>query len=99
MAFNNLLGSVQCRLAGSSRVAHLAVSLRNQCNCVINYHLGPTSDAAGNGELWLAEAMGPDSKTFVDVGANVGDWAQMFLGAMKTEGRGCLSLRGLRWRN
>lgn len=50
-----------------------AVKIRNQCQRVIGYHLGPSFDKASNGEQWLLDSLGEIS-VFVDAGANVGDW-------------------------
>jgi len=69
-----LANRVQRRLARSKSAVALAVLVRNQCSCIIKYHLAPSPDLARSGELLLARMVAPQSSTFVDVGANVGDW-------------------------
>ena len=66
-------------LARSSLAARMAVKLRNQANCVIGYHLGESSNADANGEDRLLSHLSPLVKTFVDVGANVGNWSEPLL--------------------
>jgi len=55
----------------------LAVAIRNQCRCVIKYHLAESPDARDTGERWLVERVASYGDRFVDVGANVGDWLGM----------------------
>lgn len=64
--------------------------LRNQCNCVISYHLSEGANPRRNGERWLAREVAATATTFIDVGANVGDWAGEFVSAMPGPGRGLL---------
>lgn len=52
----------------------VAVLVRNQCRCIIKYHLAESPDVNDTGEVWLRRALAPACSTFVDVGANVGDW-------------------------
>jgi FkbM family methyltransferase len=65
----------------------LALLFRNQCNCVIAYHLGETADAHINGENWLTEIIAPTATTFIDVGANVGNWSDFFLSGMLNQSK------------
>ena len=55
----------------------LAIALRNQCRCVIKYHLAESPDALDTGERWLVERVASYGDRFIDVGANVGDWLGM----------------------
>jgi FkbM family methyltransferase len=57
---------------------------------VIQYHLGEVSRPELNGEAQLINLVGPNTSTFVDVGANVGNWAELFLGACNPNVRGLL---------
>jgi FkbM family methyltransferase len=50
------------------------VFVRNQCNRVIRYHLAGGHRQEESGEAWLVTAIAPGVTTFVDVGANLGDW-------------------------
>jgi FkbM family methyltransferase len=48
------------------------------------------ADAKVNGEDWLISVLAPSSLTFVDVGANKGDWTNLFLEASSDEVKGLL---------
>jgi FkbM family methyltransferase len=68
------------RILSKSRVcAKTCVKLRNQANCVLGYHLGESADPSRNGEYRLVDVVAPSCHTFVDVGANVGNWTEYFL--------------------
>lgn len=66
-------------LSKSPMCAKLCARLRNQANCVVAYHLGESYDSASNGEYRLIDLLAPRCSTFVDVGANVGNWTEYFL--------------------
>src|SRR5256885_229728 len=74
-AVYGIVDAAQRALGRSRTVTRGAVLMRNQCNRVIAYHLSRSHDAADNGELWLVRQLAPELRTFVDVGANVGDWS------------------------
>ena len=75
--FYSLVNSGQ-RLIGKSRhAARVAFYLRNQCNRVLGYYVGGDSGPENNGEAWLVRKVAPTISSFVDVGANVGNWAAM----------------------
>jgi FkbM family methyltransferase len=77
MAGPFLLDRLQ-RLAAKSPIAvRLAVAVRNQCRCVIKYHLAESPDALESGERWLVERVAAYGDRFIDVGANIGDWLGM----------------------
>jgi FkbM family methyltransferase len=66
------------RLAAKSPLAvRLAVAVRNQCRCVIKYHLAESPDALESGERWLVERVASYGDRFIDVGSNIGDWVGM----------------------
>lgn len=48
--------------------------VRNQCRCIIKYRLAESPDVNETGEVWLRQAVAPLAHSFVDVGANVGEW-------------------------
>jgi len=52
----------------------LAVLVRNQCRCIIKYHLAESPDVNDTGEVWLRREAVRRCASFVDVGANVGEW-------------------------
>ena len=64
-------------MARSDRATQLAVLARNQCNRVVRYHLAGGHRQDETGEVWLVRATAPRLCTFVDVGANVGDWTAL----------------------
>jgi FkbM family methyltransferase len=57
----------------------MAVKIRNQCNCVIGYRLGESNHPAANGEANVLKLLAPLCATFVDIGANVGNWSDAFI--------------------
>jgi FkbM family methyltransferase len=57
---------------------------------VVTAHLSTGSRLDESGETWLADRVAPVSRTFVDVGANVGDWAMMFASRAAQPQRGIL---------
>jgi FkbM family methyltransferase len=66
------------RQLGKSRFAsRLAIYIRNQCRCIIHYHLTGGSALTDSGEFFLIQALGKRIKTFIDVGANIGDWTDL----------------------
>jgi FkbM family methyltransferase len=77
------------KLLGRSKFAtHCAIKLRNQCNAIIGCHLsGQNHDCRYNGEMLLSNLLAPASETFVDVGANYGEWTASFLESMPHEKR------------
>ncbi|MBO1059657.1 MAG: FkbM family methyltransferase [Aphanizomenon flos-aquae CP01] len=89
MNFKQILHYIQHNLAKSKLGTDLAIKLRNQCNCIIAYHLAETSDHHENGELWLIKRIAPNCSTFIDVGAYIGDWTECFLNSAR---QGCLGL-------
>ena len=70
----NLVDRLQRIAAKSPLAVRFAVALRNQCRCVIKYHLAESPDALDTGERWLVQRVADYGDRFVDVGANVGDW-------------------------
>lgn len=79
----SVLDFFQHLAAKSPLVVRLAVAVRNQCRCVIKYHLAESPDARETGERWLVERVASYGDRFIDVGANVGDWLGMVHDAMQ----------------
>lgn len=73
----NVLDTLQRIAARSPLAVRLAIAVRNQCRCVIKYHLAESPDALETGEGWLVARVASYGERFVDVGANVGDWLGM----------------------
>ena len=73
----NLLDGLQRLAAKSPLAVRFAVAVRNQCRCVIKYHLAESPDALESGERWLVERVAAYGDRFIDVGANIGDWLGM----------------------
>jgi FkbM family methyltransferase len=82
MAVPFLLDRLQRLAAKSPLLVRLAVAVRNQCRCVIKYHLAESPDALASGERWLVDRVASYGDRFIDVGANVGDWLGMVRDAM-----------------
>jgi FkbM family methyltransferase len=76
--------------ARSRSAVHVAVKVRNQCNAIIASSVNEGSRFDRNGELWAIEQIAPHSRFFVDVGANIGNWAQAFATRMPGEPQGLL---------
>lgn len=78
MKLAHFLDNIHQNLAKSHCAVNLAVKLSNQCHAIIKYHLGESKDLEKNGESWLAKQIAPHSSTFIDVGANLGEWSEIF---------------------
>ncbi|MFQ3680308.1 MAG: FkbM family methyltransferase [Pseudanabaenaceae cyanobacterium] len=87
---SSLLGATHRLLSRQPAIVALALKLRNQCNRIIQCCLEDTANAAINGEEAWLRAIAPHCQTFVDVGANVGNWSAAFCQAMPAQGRGLL---------
>ncbi len=86
---NRHLAHIRRTMARSTAVARAAVRVRDQCQGIIIEHLGHDIDMESNGELWILRQLAPGSRTFVDIGANVGDWTASFL-QLEAKARGWL---------
>jgi FkbM family methyltransferase len=73
------LGRTHVALGRSKTAVAIALKLRNQSEMILGRFLGEGDRRELNGEKNLIELLGPCSRTFVDVGAHVGDWAELFL--------------------
>lgn len=76
---NYFLNNLHKTLANSTLAVKAAILLRNQCRCVIKYHLTEDTNPIKNGEAWLVKLIAPNSSNFIDVGANLGNWTKLFL--------------------
>jgi len=90
MSKKSFLGDCHKILAKSPLLVCIAAKLRNQANCVIADSFLENSDPRKNSELWLTRLAAPESSTFVDIGANVGNWAAIFLESAPPAARGIL---------
>jgi FkbM family methyltransferase len=77
-------------LSRSPYLVRQALFVRDACNAVIRERLRDGIDPERNGEAWLASVEAQRAAMFIDVGANVGDWADLFLQSMPEGGRGLL---------
>lgn len=84
------IGALQQRASRCGFAVKLALLLRNQAECVIGYFLGESADHRSNGEELLAKTLAPSCGTFVDVGANTGEWTTMWLKYGQPHARGVL---------
>jgi FkbM family methyltransferase len=90
MNLANLLDNIHQKLARSSLVVKIALKIQNQCRSIIKYYLGESKYLDKNGEGWLAQKIAPHSSTFIDVGANLGEWTQIFYNNMSNPKIGLL---------
>lgn len=76
-----LVGSTQ-RALSRSRVAVLAArKIRNQAEMILQWYLGEDQRREMNGELRLINQVAPHVHSFIDVGANVGEWSDLVVHA------------------
>jgi len=75
----SILGKLQTYVARFRIGAWVAVKTRNQANSIIASRCATTSDSTQNGEYLLLKLVAPSIHTFVDVGANRGDWSAELL--------------------
>lgn len=85
-----LLGHMHSLLGRHKIAVKFCVALRNQVNAVIGNYLGESSHPQKNGEQLLARSIAPQSESFIDVGANCGDWTAMWLRLAMPTARGTL---------
>jgi FkbM family methyltransferase len=90
MNLPKILDSVHQNLAKSPFAVNLAIKLHNQCKSIIKYHLGESKYLDKNGEGWLARQIAAHSTTFIDVGANLGEWTEIFYNEMSNNRLGLL---------
>ncbi len=75
----SLLDGIHRILSRSAWITRAAIALRNQSRAVIKHRLMTGASVSESGEVWVASNFAPQCATFVDVGANVGEWSEMFL--------------------
>ncbi len=90
MGIRSAIGRLQNALGRHPWAVAAAVKLRNQCEMVIGSHLGENGPPELNGEERLIDLVAPAANTFIDVGANVGDWTELFLRIGGANKRGLL---------
>jgi FkbM family methyltransferase len=71
-------------VAKSQFALSIVLKVRNQCNRIVQCHLGPSSKADANGEASLIRNLGSSLKVVFDVGANVGEWTSLVRSHNKT---------------
>lgn len=79
MNLRGLLYNLHHFLSRFPIVVKIFIRLRNQVQCVIHHSLYDGAFHEINGEQLLAKNIASECKTFVDVGANTGDYSEMFL--------------------
>jgi FkbM family methyltransferase len=73
------LDSLYRLIAKSNFLVRLAVSLNFHSRKIFKYHIMDGSAINDNGESLLAKTVISQVSSFIDVGANEGDWAEIFL--------------------
>lgn len=74
----------------SRRLTRIAARLSTHLEGVVYLRLGHDIDHRTNGELMLVRLLAPTAASFVDVGANVGHWTELFLQSAPSSVRGVL---------
>ena len=77
--FSTFLSKFQKFLGKSKAVASIAIKIRNKANIIIGYSITTTHDHNNNGEKWIIHQLKDSIRTFIDVGANKGNWTNMVL--------------------
>ena len=85
-----MMGDAQKALSRSRFAVFVARKLRNQAEMVLQWYLGEDKKRELNGEQRLIELVAPSVFSFIDVGANVGEWSGLLLRADQSEKRGIL---------
>jgi FkbM family methyltransferase len=88
--WRGILGKTHKALSRSRFGVAVALRIRNQSEMVLQWYLGEGDKRELNGEQRLIELIAPASRNFIDVGANVGEWSELFLRAGGAEKRGIL---------
>lgn len=81
------IGNAGLWASRSSGLVRLAAKIGYQCSRIVGLSLSAGTDQDSNGERWLIERFRGTARNFVDVGANVGHWAEL-MAANMAEPRG-----------
>lgn len=84
------LGRFHKTIAQFPPIIWFAVKIRNQASSIVSYHFVESTSPGSNNEDWLIKQIAPISTTFVDVGANVGNWSSLFLKSSPSSVKGIL---------
>mgnify|MGYP000212219631 CR=1 FL=1 len=90
MLLRSQLTHIRRGMARSMLLSRVAAYASRQLQGGVCERLGGDPDSDRNGEQRLIEVLGPHISTFVDVGANVGDWSARVVGAASQLERGHL---------
>jgi FkbM family methyltransferase len=90
MIMGGMLDRLHRRAARWAPMVRLAGKLKNQAEAVLGYAACPhPADPERDGELVFLESLRGEIHTFLDVGANIGEWSESVL-AVAPEARGLL---------
>ena len=81
MAWRHRLDSVHHFLARRRFFLRLALKLRNQCGAVVAASLYDGIHPSESGEGWLLRCLSPVPQSFMDIGANRGQWLELMMQA------------------
>lgn len=79
LSIKQLADILRRNIARSGRSTRLALRLRRQIDGIVAHRLGHDTSPATNGEDWLLDTVAGSCQTFVDIGANVGEWSLAML--------------------
>ena len=88
--WRGILGKTHKALSRSRFGVAAALRIRNQSEMILQWYLGEGDKRELNGEQQLIRLIAPVSRNFIDVGANVGEWSELFLQAGGAEKHGIL---------
>lgn len=88
--FAGWLDRLQRAAARWPTAVRAAEKLRNQAEAIMGYSLAETPHAEENGERLLLEMVAERIESFVDVGANVGDWSDLIVAGVAQAAEGLL---------
>ena len=90
ISIKTFLGLFHRTLARFPLAVWIAVKIPNQAAAIVSQSLSEDTCPGKNSEGWLITQIAPLSKTFVDVGANVGNWSALFLKSAPSSVKGIL---------
>lgn len=79
MPILKIIDKTQSLLAKSPLIFKLVMKIHNQTLRIIKHHLSEGQVAQENGEALLVSVIAADARVFIDVGANLGNWTNLFL--------------------
>lgn len=83
--FSNIIGTFQRMLSKNKLIIKILIKLRNQANVIIGYSYALSHNHERNGEKWLIKKLKNQINSYIDVGANKGEWTDMLIDELSSE--------------